>query len=74
MVEQGADVIIVNYDRAFESVTRIPLSDIGASFITLEHSTTEKVGMKGMCDYLNLTFPEIEARFYCNEPQGNYIV
>ena len=38
---------------------------MGANLITVEHDIAEMPGMQSMAEYLNRTFPGVEATFYC---------
>jgi putative NIF3 family GTP cyclohydrolase 1 type 2 len=73
MLELGADALVVVFDRAFQTVTRQPLLDLGAGLVVLEHGTVEMPGMRNLAGYLGRTFPEIEARFYCHEPVTRFV-
>jgi putative NIF3 family GTP cyclohydrolase 1 type 2 len=73
MLELGADLLIVVYDRAFQTFTRLPLLDLGANLLVLEHGTTEMPGMRNLARYLNETFPAIPATYYQHEP-GYHLV
>ena len=66
--EAGADVLIQVYDRALQTTVRIPLAELGANVIVVEHGTAEIPAMRDMARYLNETFEEVEATFYCREP------
>lgn len=68
MLELGADVLIVTFDAAFQTFIRIPLIEMGANLIVVEHGIAEMPGMQSMAEYLNHTFPEVEATFYNQEP------
>jgi putative NIF3 family GTP cyclohydrolase 1 type 2 len=70
MLELGADVHIVCFDRATQTTVRIPLSEMGASMLVLEHGTSEMPGMQSMTRYLKETFDGIDTTFYCEEPPG----
>jgi len=73
MLELGADVLILTFDRAFQNTIRIPLAEMGANIIVVEHGTSEMPGMQSMAVYLPRIFPEIETLFLAKEPQS-YIV
>ena len=68
MLELGADVLVMTFDRALQTTMRIPLTEMGANIIVVEHGISEMPGMKSMAEYLQKTFPGIEAKFYCHEP------
>jgi len=68
MLELGADALVLTFDRAIQTTIRLPLLEMGANLITVEHGTAEMPGMQSMAEYLNRTFPEMEATFYCAEP------
>lgn len=73
MLELGADVLVQVFDRAFQTVTRIPLQDLGATIIVVEHSVAEKPGMRNMARFIEQTFPTISAHFYGNEPRSRIV-
>ena len=68
MLDLGADVLVVTLDRALQTTIRIPLAEMKANWIAVEHGVAEMPGMQRMAMYLNDTFPGVEATFYCNEP------
>lgn len=68
-VKNGADLLIMVYDRANQLNVRIPLVEKGANIIVLEHSTAEIPAMKNMKLYLEKAFPGINACFYNREPE-----
>lgn len=68
MIALGADTLVQPFDRAFQTITRIPCVDLGASVIVLEHGVSEMPGMENMARYIEETFPDLEATFYCHEP------
>ena len=68
MLELGAGVLVLTFDRAFQTTIRIPLSEMGANLIVVEHGVAEMPGMRNMASYLEKTFSGITAQFYCNEP------
>jgi len=69
MLELGADALVLTFDRAFQTTIRIPLTEMGANLLVVEHGIAEMPGMQSMADYLSQTFPEVEATFYCEEPE-----
>ena len=73
MLELGADVLVQTFDRAFQTVIRIPLTEMGANLLVVEHGIAEMPGMQSMADYLNETFPGVEAKFYCCEPRAETV-
>ena len=68
MLELGADVLVVTFDRAHQTTIRIPLTEMNANVLAVEHGISEMPGMQSMAAYLNKTFPDIESTFYCKEP------
>lgn len=68
MLKLGAEVLVLTFDRAFQTTIRIPLAEMGARMIVIEHGVSEMPGMKSMATYLEKTFSGIEATFYCHEP------
>lgn len=70
MLDLGADVLIVTFDRALQTTIRIPLVEMNANIIVVEHGIAEMPGMQSMAEYLEKTFPEIKAVFYCEEPSA----
>ena len=56
-----------------QTTVRIPLAELGANVIAVEHGTAEMPGMQSMAEYLNRTFPGVEARFYCEEPAATTV-
>ena len=68
MLELGADVLVVTLDRALQETIRIPLSEMGANVVAVEHGVAEMPGMERMAAYLEEVFPEITCTFYCREP------
>jgi len=73
MLELGADLLVLTFDRALQTAVRIPLAEMGARMIVVEHGVSEMPGMKSMAEYLEKTFPGIKAKFYCNEPAARAI-
>lgn len=74
MVELGAGALVLTLDRALQTVIRIPLSEMGAKWIAVEHGVAEMPGMKKMAAYLEQTFPGVEAKFYCEEPEARTVL
>ena len=74
MLDLGADVLIMTFDRAMQTTIRIPLTEMGANIIVLEHGTSEMPGMQRMTEYLKEIFPDIETTFYCEEPTAETIM
>ena len=68
MFELGADALVVTFDRALQTTIRIPLLEMGANLVVVEHGVAEMPAMRRMAEYLESTFPEVSARFYCHEP------
>ena len=64
MLALGADVMVQVFDRAFQTFTRLPLLDLGANLIVVEHGVTEMPGMRNMASYINETFPGVKATYY----------
>jgi putative NIF3 family GTP cyclohydrolase 1 type 2 len=73
MHQLGADLLVLTFDRAFQTTIRVPLAEMGARMIVVEHGVAEMPGMKAMATYLEKTFPGIEAKFYCHEPAAQTI-
>ena len=73
MLKLGADVLVLTFDRAFQTTIRIPLAEMSARMIVVEHGVSEMPGMKSMSAYLEKTFPGIDAKFYCHEPAAQTI-
>lgn len=74
MLELGADALVLTLDRAFQTTIRIPLLEMNANLIVVEHGTAEMPGMLSMAEYLNKTLEGVEAKFYCEEPAAKTIV
>lgn len=70
MLELGADVLVVTFDRALQTSTRLPLTDMNAKVIALEHGVSEMPGMASMATLLSQVFPDLQATFYCREPEA----
>lgn len=70
MLKLGADVLVMTFDRASQTTVRIPLAEMGARMIVVEHGVAEMPGMKAMADYLESVFPGLQATFYAHEPEG----
>lgn len=68
MLELGADVLVLTFDRALQETIRVPLMEMNACLIVVEHGVSEMPGMRRMATHLQETFPGIEAVFYCKEP------
>jgi putative NIF3 family GTP cyclohydrolase 1 type 2 len=73
MLELGADVLIVTFDRALQGTIRIPFTEMNANVIAVEHGVAEMPGMQSMASYLEQTFPGISVTFYCREPFAEII-
>jgi len=73
MLSRGADVLVHALDASTQTVTRLPLLDLGASIIEVEHSVAEMPGMKRLAEYINREFAGVEAAFYCNEPASRIV-
>jgi putative NIF3 family GTP cyclohydrolase 1 type 2 len=73
MLELGADVLVLTFDRAMQTRIRTPLTEMGASLLVVEHGVSEMPGMRSMADYLMETFEGVEAAFYCEEPAGETV-
>jgi putative NIF3 family GTP cyclohydrolase 1 type 2 len=65
----GAGLLVVVYDRAGQLTTRMPLAEVGANVLVVEHSVAETPAMRRLCDYIEDTFPEVTSRFYNEEPK-----
>lgn len=74
MLELGADALVVTFDRALQTTIRIPLVEMNANLIVLEHGVAEMPGMQSMAAYLRRTFPGVEAAFYCREPAAETVI
>jgi len=70
MMELGADVPVMTFDRASQTANRIPLAEMGANILVVEHGIAEMPGMQRMAEHLNKTFEGVAASFYCEEPAG----
>ena len=70
-VEPG--ILVVTFDRALQDSIRIPLSEMDANLICVEHGVSEMPGMQSMANYLQQTFPGIQASFYCREPSAETV-
>jgi len=70
MLELGADALVMTFDRAGQTSVRIPLVEMGANILVVEHGVAEMPGMQRMAEYLNKTFDGVEATFYSEEPAG----
>jgi putative NIF3 family GTP cyclohydrolase 1 type 2 len=70
MLALGADVLVVTLDRALQETIRIPLSEMGANVIAVEHGVAEMPGMDRMASYLESVFPGLRCTFYCREPEA----
>lgn len=70
MLELGADVLIVTFDRALQETIRIPLTEMNANVIALEHGVSEMPGMQSMAAHLEQVFRGVRATFYCREPEA----
>ena len=68
MLELGADVLVLTLHRAFQTTVRIPLAEMGANIIAVEHGVSEMPGMQSMARYIPQKFPGLQATFYSNEP------
>lgn len=74
MLALGADALVVTLDRALQTTVRIPLAEMGANLVVVEHGTAEMPGMQNLAEYLNAAFPGVEATFYCREPAATTMV
>ena len=61
--------MVLVYDRAGQLTARIPLAEVGANVLVEEYSVAETPAMRRLCDYIDDTFPDIESRFYNEEPK-----
>ncbi len=68
MHELGADVLVVTLDRALQESIRVPLAEMNASWIAVEHGISEMPGMQSLAAYLERAFPGVQATFYSREP------
>ena len=73
MLDLGADVLIVTFDRALQTTIRLPLTEMNANLIAVEHGVSEMPGMRSMASYLEQIFPGIQATFYCMEPRSETV-
>ena len=73
MLDLGADVLVQVFDRAFQTFSRLPLLDLGANLIVLEHGVTEMPGMASMARYINEVFPDLTATFYRHEADSRVV-
>lgn len=74
MLELGADVLVQVFDRALQTVSRLPLMELGAHLILVEHGVAEMPAMRNMARYLREHFPDLEATFYANEPGSRAVL
>jgi len=74
MLSLGADVMVQVFDRAFQTFTRLPLVDLGANLIVVEHGVAEMPGMQNMALHLPEMFPGVRAAFYRCEPDSRAVV
>ena len=74
MLELGADLLVLTFDRAFQTTIRIPLAEMDAKMIVVEHGVAEMPGMRSMAAYLEKSFPGLEATFYCREPAARTLI
>jgi putative NIF3 family GTP cyclohydrolase 1 type 2 len=74
MIELGADALVLTFDRGLQTTVRLPLLEMGANIVVVEHGVAEMPGMQSMAEYLNRAFPGVEAKFYCHEPRAWTIV
>ncbi len=65
----GAGLLVLVYDRAGQLTTRIPLAEVGANVLVVEHAVAETPAMRRLGEYIEMTFPNIESRFYNEEPK-----
>jgi hypothetical protein len=73
MLERGADVLVVTLDRAKQESFRIPLAEMGANLVAVEHGVSEMPGMARLAAYLEQTFPGLRATFHCEEPRAETV-
>lgn len=73
MLDKGADVLVHALDASTQTTTRLPLLDVGAAIVEVEHSACEMPGMKGLVRYINDTFEELTGAFYREEPASRII-
>jgi putative NIF3 family GTP cyclohydrolase 1 type 2 len=73
MLERGADVLVVTLDRAKQESFRIPLAEVGANLVAVEHGVSEMPGMARLAAYLERTFPGLRATFHCEEPRAETV-
>jgi len=71
--EAGADLLVVVYDRALQTTVRLPLAELGAAVVTVEHGTAEMPAMRNLARYITETFGDLEATFYAREPVSRLI-
>ena len=70
MLELGADVLVVTFDRALQETIRVPLTEMDANVIAVEHGVAEMPGMQSMAALLERVFSGIQAKFYCREAEA----
>jgi putative NIF3 family GTP cyclohydrolase 1 type 2 len=73
MLRRGADVLVHALDASKQTTTRLPLLDMGASIIEVEHGACEMPGMKNLAQYINDTFSQLTAVFFCEEPASRIV-
>lgn len=74
MFELGADAFVLTFDRALQTTIRIPLAEMGANLIVIEHGVSEMPGMRNMVRYIEKNFPGVETKFYCEEPMARTLI
>ena len=67
--EAGAGLLVVVYDRAKLLDSRIPLVEIGANVLAVEHSVAETPAMRRLGEYIEKTFPGIRSCYLNEEPK-----
>lgn len=71
MLELGADALVLTFDQAAQTRIRIPLVEMGARLLVVEHGVSEMPGMQSLAGYLEKTFPGVRAAFYAREPAAD---
>ena len=73
MLSLGADVLVHALDVSSQTGVRLPLLDLGANIIEVEHSVSEIPGMINLVRYLEMTYPALEVQFYRQESQSSIV-
>ena len=64
MIEKGSDCLIGPYDgNWYYWETRERFVECGAAVISVEHGTSENIGMRNCADYVRKTWPELKIHY-----------